>query len=140
MSLADDEAAERARLHERLHLPLAFCVFGYVVAYAVLLMKVETVMGSGPILAALGIWLAVRGHQARHAPSQLLGAGLAVLLVTLFITVNALSWSPSDAEDPFAVIGAVLGVVVVGLALLSLRAPRRAAAVELRDALGHTPR
>ncbi len=138
MSLADDDARDRAVLHKRMLWPLAVCTGAYIVAYCVQLLFIESVMGSGPALSGLGIWLVVRAARARRAAAVLLGAGLAVLSLTLFITVNALSWSPSDARHPFAIIGAALGVVVVVLAVLALREPRAPKAVELVEALRHT--
>jgi hypothetical protein len=136
MSLDDDAARERSAHHRKMLPPLALCVLATVVGYIACLAAVETVMATGPILLGLGIWLAARGMRASRPPAVLLGAGLGVLSLTLFATVNLLSWSPADAAAPFAVIGAVVGVLVVALALLALREPRPAAAPGL-EALRH---
>ncbi|MDP2345139.1 MAG: hypothetical protein Q8O67_29610 [Deltaproteobacteria bacterium] len=144
MTLADVDAADRAALHKRVLVPLAIASAGYFVAYAVSLFIVESVMGTGPVLSALGIWLAVAAVRAGNRAATLLGLGLGVLSLTLFITVNALGWSPSDARHPFAVVGAVVGGFTIVLALVALLEPRRPrdlqALAALRHTSGHTER
>ncbi len=137
MSLADDVALERAAAHRRMFPPLALCSLGYVLAYIVSLGAVESVMGSGPLLFGLGLWLLSRGRRAQSAAAGVLGAGLCVLTVSLVAVVNVLDWSPVDAREPFALIGAAAGIAVVVLAVFALREPRRPAPVELREALAH---
>jgi len=139
MDLVADLAAHRHEQHRRMLKPLAVGVFAYVVAYAISLLQIETVMGSGPVLAGLGIWLTIAASRAEQGAGVLLGAGFVVLALTLFVTVNVLSWSPGEAEEPFAIIGAVVGGLVVLLALLALRSPRSGQNVELREALSHEP-
>lgn len=139
MDLVADVAAERNRLHRKMLKPLAVGVFAYVVAYAASLLEIETVMGSGPLLTALGVWLAVAAGRAQQPAGVLLGVGFIILAITLFVTVNVLSWSPGEAREPFAFIGAFTGMLVVGLALAALRAPRPTRAVEIREALSHKP-
>ena len=134
----DVDAVERAALHQRLMAPLALSSAGYVVAYAMSLFAVETVMGSGPVLSALGLWLVVRGLRAQNPAATLLGLGHGVLSLTLFLTVNALDWSPNDARQPFAVIGAIGGGLTVVLALLALAEPRQPAKLEALSTLRHT--
>lgn len=84
---------------------------------------VEIVIFAGPIICAIalaGIILAIRG---KYPPLALLGtAHIAVSLLFVGL-VNTLSWSPSEAERPFAVMG---GVYALGSFAWTWQLARRA--------------
>jgi hypothetical protein len=133
----DDDDADLAALHKRVLVPLALSSGAYFLALAVSLFFIESVMGTGPVLSVLGLWLAIRSAQAANRAGTLLGLGHGVLALTLFVTVNALSWSPEEAKHPFAVVGAVVGVLTVLLAVIAALEPRRPRDVQALAALGH---
>ena len=138
MTFADVDAADRAALHKRVLVPLALSAGGYLLAYALSLFVVETVMGTGPVLSGLGLWLALRATRAHNRAATLLGLGHGVLALTLFVTVNALGWSPTQAREPFAIIGTVVGILTVALALLAVVEPRSGRDIQALAALRHT--
>jgi hypothetical protein len=125
MPIADDVADHDRAAYDDMLWPLALVTCGFVVAYAVALVEVVSVLVSGPLLCVVGVWLAWRATLARSWAGVFLGSGVVVLVASLFGAVNALGWSPADAEAPFAQIGAVTGSLFVGLALVALAGPRR---------------
>jgi len=82
--------------------------------------------------------LAVRGIKTGNHAATLLGLGLGVLSLTLFITVNALGWSPAEARHPFAVVSAVVGCLTMVLTLLAVLEPRSPRDVPALAALRHS--
>jgi hypothetical protein len=89
------------------------------------LVDVESVIGSGPVILLYGVVLMAMTPWARNR--DVFRIGLANVLISLLFValVNALSWSPGQAERPFAVMGAAYLLVLLGLTILAhRRAPR----------------
>ena len=127
--------------HRKLVRAVVVVGIGYCLAYGISLFVIESVMGSGPLLAAAGLWTARQAwlHPDRSPPGLLLGVGVVVLSLTLLLAVNLFSWSPNDAKAPFAAVGAVAGILILILSMLAVRPRRQTAPVLTLDALSHTP-
>lgn len=137
MPISDDVADLDRAAYDDMLWPLALVTCGFVVAYAVALVEVVSVLVSAPLLCVVGVWLAWKATIARCWPGVFLGSGVVVLVVALFVTVNALGWSPREAEAPFAQIGAATGTLFVGLALAALARPRRRTPAALSGLWSH---
>jgi hypothetical protein len=82
---------------------------------ALVLIDTECVVVGGPIIALLGIAMAVTGFRAGRPGYSWLGLVHVAVCVLFVVLVNALSWSPREAHLPFTVMGAV-HVIATGLA------------------------
>jgi hypothetical protein len=74
-----------------------------VVGTALIFHEVESVIGTGPVLAGLGVILLIAGVVARRTLWTLLGTAHVSVCLLFFGLVNLLEWDPSDAEMPFRV-------------------------------------
>ena len=94
---------------------------------AVVTYDVESVLVTGPVIAALGVTLSVVGLRAprRSALLPVIGAAHLAICLLCFGLVQWLSWSPREALIPFGVLGgihvAVTGVASAWLVLSRLR-------------------
>jgi len=76
-----------------------------VVGVGLSIHEVETIVGSGPALAIIGILLAIVSGKRRFALPCGLGISAPVFCVAVFLTIYLRHWSPSDARIPVPVMG-----------------------------------
>lgn len=102
----------------------ASCAIGYLV---MILVDVETVMGSGPVLFLLGVALMVVGAHLERWRAFAVGLAHVCICILFTVLVNSLNWSPGEAYPPFALMGGVYTLAMVPLSLwLASRIPREA--------------
>ena len=99
----------RAILRVCLPLGLLTCVVGVALIYGY---DVESVVGTGPLLFAVGLLTLVGGLLARNRVAVAVGAGHCGICLLFFGLVNLLNWSPNDAHFPFLVMGTVYTLVI----------------------------
>jgi len=68
-----------------------------------LLIHVETVLFSGPLLLLVGLAMVTGGFYRRQPFIWGLGSAHCAICVLFIVLVNLLNWSPSEAAQPFAV-------------------------------------
>jgi hypothetical protein len=73
------------------------CAIGWLL----ICIDVETVLVTGPVVLILGIAQIVVGRVKKRADVLWLGAAHVAICALLFLLVNALSWSPRQAQAPF---------------------------------------
>lgn len=88
------------------------CVLAW---HLVVLVDVESVMATGPVIFMAGTLLVGLGIHASYLHAVWLGAAHMVICILLFALVVVYSWTPDEATMPFALIG--LGYVAVSLPL-----------------------
>ena len=100
-------------------LALSCCVIAWLL---ILLVDVESVIGTGPALFALGLLLIIGGAIVRSGVALGFGAAHVAICLLFFGLVNLLDWSPGDAEGPFEAIGgAYTATALIAAALLRSR-------------------
>jgi len=90
----------------------------------IMVVDVHTAMVTGPIIAALGLMIVIRGIIERRAPCIVLGAGHVGICLLFVALVNLLRWSPADATNPFVAMGATY-LLASGFATLWILSPSR---------------
>lgn len=93
----------RAKKLVAIALPWACIVhlMGISGAVAAAVLKIESILGSGPILGTLGLVLAIAGWWIhRSAAIVLFGLSTCALGIDIFLLIFFLQWSPLDAKRP----------------------------------------
>ncbi|MEM6259758.1 MAG: hypothetical protein AAGI37_15895 [Planctomycetota bacterium] len=80
---------------------------GLVGTYLIIFQDVETVMGTGPAEAALGLVVLIFAVLYRHPVGIVLGVSMIGISLLLFGLVLTLDWSPADAELSFSVLSSI---------------------------------
>ena len=80
------------------------CVLGFALIGGV---EVETVLGTGPCLFALGMLILLLALYARSTPYAILGASHCALCLLFFVLVWRLDWSPGEARVPFSIMSGI---------------------------------
>ena len=83
-----------------------------LIAFFVMLWDIETVLASGPILAATGSTMIGVGIWKRRQTLTVAGGSLCAICLLFWTCVVMFGWSPRRAEIPFAVMGTTY---VIGL-------------------------
>ena len=113
-----DKAARRFRVALRVCevLGLAACAIAFVLLFA----HVESVLGTGPLIALIGSAMVGMAVHRRDWARLGLGAGHIGICVLLIALVNLLNWSPGEADVPFKWIGGfyLVATVVASVVLL----------------------
>jgi hypothetical protein len=97
---------------------LALAGFCCIFAELLILVVVESVLFTGPILFTIGVLLVVEGLRLRRL--AIIGIGVAhCAICVLFVgLVNVLHWNPSQARTPFLLTGALYDLVIIPFTLL----------------------
>lgn len=108
----------RVLIAQRLLLVLSWLTC--LVAWLLIFLTAETVLGSGPILFCLGLAIIVLGMILKHPISALIGVAHCLMCVIFLGLVNLLDWSPHQAQVPFLIMGALymIGMVFPGFVAL----------------------
>jgi hypothetical protein len=85
---------------------------------------VHSVLITGPVIAVLGLMIAIRGIIERRPRFTVLGAAHVGICLLFVVLVNLFRWSPGDAKTHFAVMGAI-HVVASGVASYWILSPSR---------------
>lgn len=80
------------------------CVIGWA---CIAWVDVESVIGSGPLLATLGLLMLIGGLRLRRPEYWVLGSAHCAICILFVALVNVRRWSPNDAEWPFTIMGGV---------------------------------
>lgn len=108
LEYADAPSDRPARWYRvtRVTLVLAWlcCVIGWA---CIAWIDVETVIGSGPLLLALGAVLLIGGLRLRRPAFWVLGSAHCAICILFVMIVNFLSWSPGEATWPFTIMGGI---------------------------------
>jgi hypothetical protein len=102
-----------------------------VIAWAFLtFVDVESVLVSGPVLFLLGAALFVGGLVHRDRRSVVFGAAHASVCLLFVGLVNLFGWGPSEAKHPFALLGGIYAMGLVGIIVgMEMDPQRRAGAL-----------
>lgn len=104
-------------------LALLTCSVGWIL---LCLVKVETVLVTGPILFVLGALTLLGGLLTGRPLFSVIGAAHCFICVLFAALVNALRWSPRDAHDPFTWMGLVFTAAVTVPTLMAWSGDDRA--------------
>ena len=66
---------------------------------------VESVIVTGPVIAAAGVTLLISAVRVRSTPHILLGATHVAICLLFFVLVQQFQWGPHQAARPFAIMG-----------------------------------
>jgi hypothetical protein len=80
---------------------------GLVGTFLILFIHVETVGGTGPIEAGLGLIILIFAMVYRHLAGIFLGASMIGISVLMFLLVLLLEWSPREAYLPFSFLASI---------------------------------
>ena len=86
---------------------------------------VESVLVTGPVVAVLGVCLALTGASARRPTAVWLGVAHIAVCALFFLLAWGLGWGPRQATRPFAVMGGLYCVVTALPTFLLLFLPDR---------------
>lgn len=98
------------------------CVVGTLLIPTV---DVETIMGSGPILAGLGIITCTAGAFARHWRACFVGLLHVSFCLFIFLLIVGLGWSPDQAHHRVLTIASVYALAVIPLSIWAWFGPSR---------------
>lgn len=87
--------------------------------------KVDSIVGTGPILSILGIVLAILSYRKGLLSGVLLGLSAPAFSVMVFLIIFLQNWSPHDAQQPVPVIIGIYLLAVLSTGLLMLTQIRR---------------
>lgn len=91
----------------------------------IILWDVETVLVTGPVLlicANAAFWV---GRHARYWPGFVIGIVFVCACILFFTLVQVYDWMPSDADQPFTILGAIIVSLTAPLAILCIVQPPR---------------
>ena len=111
LQYAEPERQLRPRWYRTGRIGVALGWLCCLVALALILHEVESVLFTGPILFVIGAVVIVSGAFMRDRWVVLLGAGHCTVCVLFVALVNLRSWNPADARLPFIVMGAAYTLV-----------------------------
>jgi hypothetical protein len=92
-----------------------------VVGTAAAFVDVETIVATGPILSIFGIFGTIACVRKRYYLGALIGASGPVISVAIFLVIFLLNLSPTAAQKPVPLMGAVYMAVLCVMGLVSLR-------------------
>jgi hypothetical protein len=95
-------------------------ILGTLVAYTVMLLEIESVLVSGPLLCLLGALTMVSALRIKHAYGIAVGGAQIAISLLFFALVNILAWGPSEAETPFALLGLAYMVAFLPVAISAM--------------------
>lgn len=79
---------------------LILYTLGILIAAIAAMVDIESIMGSGPIMSLVGIWIAFLSYRRDHPIGLFYGLAVPTVSVFCFIVINGLDWGPSDAHVP----------------------------------------
>ena len=100
-----------------------------VIVIAVEAFNIESIIGSGPIFALVGISIAFLAIRQRNFFVAIFGASAPLFALFIFFLINVLSWGPADADQPVQWMSAAYAFFALPYAVWLLR--RRTVAGEL---------
>ena len=92
-----------------------------VVGTAAAFVDVETIVATGPILSIFGIFGTIACVRKRYYLGALIGASGPVISVAIFLAIFLLNLSPTAAQEPVPLMGAVYMAVLCVMGLVSLK-------------------
>ena len=92
-----------------------------VVGTAAAFVDVETIVATGPILSIFGIFGTIVCVRKRYYFCALTCASGPVISVAIFLVIFLLNWSPTAAQEPVPLIGAVYMAILCVMGLIALR-------------------
>ena len=106
LEYAADPAGTPSRLRWWLRFLARAAWIACVLAWLAILVDVETVLASGPVILLLGAGLFVLAWRARSPRHMVIGAAHCAICLLFFVLVQRMHWGPQAARVPFAVMGA----------------------------------
>lgn len=86
----------------------------------IVLVDVESVLVTGPLMVALGLLILIPAGLSMNWFALGFGVSMVMVSVLFFGLVLALDWNPSDAEMPFAIMGAVYCFLMAPVASIAV--------------------
>jgi hypothetical protein len=79
--------------------------------------EIETILGSGPLLAIAGSLHAIAGHRRGRLSAILMGYSAPVFCLAIFVLINLKEWGPGAAQDPVSAlaVGYLIPLVIAWL-------------------------
>jgi len=80
--------------------------------------EIESILGSGPLLAVVGGLHAIAGHRRGRLSAILMGYSAPVFCIAIFLLINLKEWGPDAAQDPVSALAVayLIPLVVAWLA------------------------
>lgn len=117
-------SASKPRLVAWTRVLIAIGWFACIVALGlIIIVDVETVLATGPILFLIGLASIVTGLLANYRRAAIVGASYAGVSLLFFLLVNIFEWSPAQAKWPFIFMGAAFNVFIVPLFRYAWKCP-----------------
>lgn len=107
------EKSEFRLLRILLGLQLATLAVGLCVAAV----HIESIVATGPLISVFGFLLAGVSLQKGVGLGVFAGASAPAFSLAIFLTINLLGWSPSDARLPVPILGLFYAAVLVAMAV-----------------------
>jgi hypothetical protein len=113
------------------HWPIFAAWAAALIAFFVMLWEVESVIVSGPILAAAGSVMLGVGIWKRRPSLTITGGSLCAVCVLFVTCVLTFGWGPRRADLPFGAMGAayMIGLSAYSMLLIMRRRQRRGSAM-----------
>jgi hypothetical protein len=100
------------------------CIFQLLIIFAALgleAIEVETIVGTGPIYLAAGIFTSYRAVREANLWGVLIGFSAIILTGLIFALINLNNWSPTAADRPVSIIIWSYSVIAVPLLYFIIR-------------------
>ena len=100
---------------------------GILIAAIAAMVEIESIVGSGPIMSLVGIWIAFLSYRRDRPIGLFYGLAVPTVSVFCFIVINLMEWGPSDAHVPvsaFLVLFAWACIPACSLAIWEVRRQR----------------
>ena len=110
-----DERRGHPRLWLLAHLAWIICLVATLLIAGV---DVESVIVTGPVIAAAGVTLLISAVRVRSTPHIILGATHVAICLLFFVLVQQLQWGPRQATGPFAIMGTIYTAVCAAMTVL----------------------
>jgi hypothetical protein len=88
------------------------CVAGSPVASALAVMDIESILGSGPILALLCLTSAILAWPPMLRPLLLISVAGIAIVIGCFVVINLCEWGPTEARKPIGQATVILAILM----------------------------
>ncbi len=98
---------------------------GILIAAIAAMVEIESIVGSGPIMSLVGIWIAFLSYRRDRPIGLFYGLAVPTVSVFCFIVINGMDWGPSDAHVPVSAFLVLFAWACIPSCSLAVREVRR---------------
>jgi hypothetical protein len=80
---------------------------------------IESILGSGPLLAIVGGLHAIAGHRRGRSSAIFMGYSAPAFCIAIFLLINIKEWGPDAAQDPVSTLAVIYLIPLVAAWLAS---------------------